>query len=83
MLLRVIACRLFVTQLMAKIEKSAVELAKLIRRQLAEPNLRIAVYAKVTGWHAKVYAEEGAVHDLQRRADEVVRELNAIYDLGS
>jgi hypothetical protein len=31
---------------MAKNEKSAVELAKLIRSQLAEPKLRIAVYPK-------------------------------------
>ena len=46
--------------MMAKIEKSAVELAKLIRTQLAEPNLRVAVYPKLTGWHAKVYADEGA-----------------------
>jgi len=34
---------------MAKNEKSAVELAKLIRSQLAEPKLRIAVYPKARG----------------------------------
>jgi hypothetical protein len=68
---------------MAKIEKSAVELAKLIRRQLAQPNLRIAVYPKVSGWHAKVYVEGGSTSDLQKRVDEVVRELNAIYDLST
>ena len=67
----------------AKIEKSAVELAKLIRTQLAQPKLRIAVYPKVSGWRAKVYAEEGAARDLQERVDEVVQKLNGIYDLES
>jgi hypothetical protein len=69
--------------MMAKIEKSAVELARLIRKQLAEPNLRIAVYPRVSGWNAKVYAEQGTASDLQKRVDEVVQELNRIYDLES
>ena len=59
---------------MAKKEKGAVELAKLIRSQLAQPKLRIAVYPKGRGWHAKVYAEQGSAHDLQKRVDEVARE---------
>jgi hypothetical protein len=70
-------------QLMAKIQKSALELANLIRRRLAEPKLRIAVYPKVTGWQARVYAEEGAARDLQKRVDDVVQELNGTYDLAS
>ena len=68
---------------MAKNEKSAVELAKLSRSQLAEPKLRIAVYPKAHGWHAKVYAEQGSARDVQKRVDEVARELNEIYDLES
>ena len=68
---------------MAKNEKSAVELAKLIRSQLAKQKLRIAVYPKAHGWHAKVYAEQGSARDLQKRVDEVARELNEIYDLES
>jgi hypothetical protein len=68
---------------MAKNEKSAVELAKLIRSQLAEPKLRIAVYPKARGWHVKVYAEQGSTRDLQKRVDEVARGLNEIYDLES
>ena len=68
---------------MAKNKKSAVELAKLIRSQLAEPKLRIAVYPKARGWHAKVYAEQGSTRDLQKRVDEVARGLNEIYDLES
>ena len=68
---------------MAKMQKSALELARLIRRQLAQPGLRIAVYPRASGWHAKVYAEQGSARDLQKRVDEVVRELSRIYDLES
>lgn len=68
---------------MAKTEKSAVELAKLIRSQLGQPKLRIAVYPKARGWHAKVYAEQGSVRDLQDRVDEIARELGQTYDLQS
>jgi hypothetical protein len=68
---------------MAKVEKSAVELAVLIGSQLAQPELRIGVYAKASGWHAKVYAEQGSAGDLQKRVDEVTRELSRIYDLKS
>jgi len=67
---------------MAKLKKSAVELAGLIRSHLAQPKLRIAVYPRSSGWHAKVYAE-GSARDLQKRVDEVARELNRIYDLES
>ena len=68
---------------MAKVKKSAVELAKLIRSQLVQPKLRVAVYPKASGWHAKVYAEQGAARDFQKRVDEVARELNELYDLES
>ena len=67
--------------LMAITAKSALELANLIRTQLAEPKLRIAVYPKVGGWQARVYVEEGAARDIQKRVDEVVQKLNAIYNL--
>jgi hypothetical protein len=68
---------------MAKPEKSAVELAKLIRSQLGQPKLRIAVYPKARGWHAKVYAGQGSVRDMQDRVDEIARELGRTYDLQS
>ena len=71
-----------VRPLMAKVQKSAVELAKLIRSQLAQPKLRIAVYPNASGWHATVYAEQGSARDLQKRVDEIARELNRIYELG-
>ena len=68
---------------MPKIQKSARELAQMIRRQLAQPKLRIAIYPKTSGWHAKVYAEQGSAPDLQMRVDEVARELFRKYDLES
>ena len=68
---------------MAKRKKSAVELAQLIRSQLAQPELRVAIYPRVAGWHAKVYVEEADARDLQKRVDEVVQLLNALYDLES
>jgi hypothetical protein len=66
---------------MARFEKSAVELAKLIRSQLSEPKLRVAVYSDANGWRAKVYADPGAIRDLQSRVDQAVRELSGWYDL--
>ncbi len=66
---------------MAKIKKTSVELANLIRSQLAEPKLRLGVYPNSSGWHAKVYAEEGSTRGLQKRVDDTTRELNGIYQL--
>ena len=68
---------------MAKIQKSAVELANMIRSRLKEPKLRIAAYPDAGGWRATVYAEPGAARDLQRRVDQATRELNARYDLAT
>jgi hypothetical protein len=68
---------------MAKTEKSAAELAKLIRSQLALPKLRLAVYPDSSGWHATVYFDNGSVRDLQRRVDEIARGLNGLYELGT
>ena len=66
---------------MAKIQKSAVELSKMIRSQLAQPKMRVAVYPNASGWHARVYAEQGSARDLQKRVDEIVRELKGLYSL--
>ena len=67
---------------MDKIQKSPVELAKMIRRRLAVPNLRIGIYPNSSGWHATVYAEQGSARDLQTRVNEIARELNGLYELG-
>ena len=69
--------------LMAKIQKSAVELANMIRRRLALPKLRIGIYPNSSGWHATVYAEQGSARDLQTRVNEIARELNGLYELGT
>ena len=66
---------------MADNQKSAVELAKMIRRRLNEPKLRVAVYPDASGWHATVYAEPGAARDLQSRVDQETRKLNVHFDL--
>ena len=66
---------------MAKVEKSAVELASMIRIQLAQPKMRVAVYPNASGWHATVYSEQDSARDLQKRVDEIARELNGIYKL--
>jgi hypothetical protein len=66
---------------MAKGQKSAVELANMIRTRLKEPKLRVAVYPDTSGWHATVYAAPDAARDLQRRVDQATQELNALYDL--
>ena len=66
---------------MAKIKKTAVELANLIRSQLAEPKLRLGIYPSSSGWHAKVYAEQGSARGLQKRVDEAARKMNGIYEL--
>jgi hypothetical protein len=67
---------------MAKLQKTALELADLIRRQLAEPKIRVAVFAESNGqWRATVYSDQSPVRDLQRRVDSVARELNGLYVL--
>ena len=67
---------------MAKIAKSALELAKMIRIQLGQPKIRVAVFADVNGgWHATVYAEQGSSRDLQRRVDAAAWEMNRLYVL--
>ena len=67
---------------MVKIPKSALELAKMIRIQLAQPKIRVAVFANANGgWRATVYAEQGSSRDLQRRVDAAAREMNGLYDL--
>jgi hypothetical protein len=67
---------------MAKIQKSARELASMIRSQLAQPKIRVAVFADANGgWRATVYGDQGPANDLQKRVDQAARELNALYVL--
>ena len=42
-----------------KPQKTATELAEMIRRSLGKPKLRVAVFAASRGWKAKVYPEPG------------------------
>jgi hypothetical protein len=42
-----------------KPQKTAVELAEMIRSSLGKPDLRVAVFATTRGWRARVYPEPG------------------------
>jgi L-rhamnose isomerase len=67
---------------MAKNPKTAVELASMVRKSIAEPKLRVAVFAEARGgWRATVYGDHGPARDLQKRIDEIAQELNRLYEL--
>jgi hypothetical protein len=66
---------------MIKTRRNAVELAKLVRSQLAQPKLRIGVFPKGNGWYARVYGDEASARPLQKQIDDVTKALNEIYDL--
>jgi hypothetical protein len=68
---------------MIKANRNAVELAKLVRSQLAQPKLRLAVFPKGNGWHARAYGDEAATRQLQKSIDEVTKQLNKLYKLDS
>jgi hypothetical protein len=65
-----------------KPQKTAMELAEMIRRSLDNPELRVAVFATTRGWKARVYPESG--HNaarLQALADEKAAVLGERYEL--
>jgi hypothetical protein len=66
---------------MPKEQKTAADLAQMIRRHLDQPELRVAVFAKGEGWYAKVYASESEERRLQRMADGVTQLLAERFDL--
>ena len=66
---------------MTKETRTALELADLIRYQVVERDLRVAVFVKGQGWFAKVYAETKVEQKLQRRVDAAVAMLSEQYDL--
>jgi len=66
---------------MAKTQKTAAELAALIRTLLREPELRVAVYSGHTGWCAQVYASDTAASALQARVNGATERLQREYEL--
>jgi hypothetical protein len=67
---------------LTKSQKSASELAELIRRSVAKKDLRVAVFATRTGWRAKVYPESSEnVGKLQARVDAKAALLSEQYEL--
>jgi hypothetical protein len=66
---------------MPKEQKTAAELAQMIRRHLDQPELRVAIFAKGDSWYAKVYASESEERRLQRRADLATQLLAERFQL--
>jgi hypothetical protein len=66
---------------MPREQKTAAELAEMIRHQLGEPELRVAVFPKGNTWYAKVYTAENVERKIQRRADAVTMILVVRYEL--
>jgi hypothetical protein len=66
---------------MAKVEKTALELADLIRQAVRKPELRVAVFSNPLGWHGRVYGEGGASMLMQERVDRVVQQISRNYKL--
>ena len=65
-----------------KPQKTAAELAELVRKSVGKPDLRIAVYGAKHGWWAKVYPEVGEnVTRLQALVDEQSAVLGQHYEL--
>jgi hypothetical protein len=65
-----------------KSQKTAAELAELIRTSVGKPDLRVAVFSAKGGWKAKVYPETGEnVARLQARVDKKAAALSAQFDL--
>jgi hypothetical protein len=65
-----------------KPQKTAAELAEMIRKSLRKPELRVAVFAASRGWKAKVYPERGddaaQLHALVQKKSAILCEQ---YDL--
>jgi hypothetical protein len=67
----------------AKSQKTAAELAKMIRRSVDKPALRVAVFGSTRGWKAKVYPKPGEnAAWLQFLVDQKSEILREHYELG-
>lgn len=66
---------------MATVEKTALELADLIRTAVGFPELRVAVFADLLGWHAKVYGAGLQSLEIQTRVDSIATHMNRHYKL--
>lgn len=65
---------------MAKEQRTADQLAALIRERLAMPGLRVIVYPDPMGWSANAFADS-ADATLPLRVSQVTDELRGLYDL--
>ena len=70
------------SEMLVKPQKTAAELADMIRRSLGKSELRVAVFATTRGWKAKVYPEnsDNAAH-IQAFVEQKAAVLCEQYEL--
>ena len=67
--------------IIAKAQKTALELAGIIRNHIRQPELKIGVYYdEARGWRANVY-DSATLSEKQSRVDEIVQEMRDFYQL--
>jgi hypothetical protein len=67
---------------LVKPQKTAAELADMIRRSLGKPELRVAVFSATRGWKARVYPEPGDdAAQLQALVEQKAAVLCGQYEL--
>jgi hypothetical protein len=67
---------------MKKEQKSARELADLVKERIDMPGVRIAVHHDpVYGWHATVFTAPNKAVSAQNAAERTAQELRALYEL--
>jgi hypothetical protein len=70
------------TTILVKRQKTAMELAEMIRRLLGKSELRVAVFATTRGWKARVYPEPSDnAAQLQALVAEKAAALGEQYEL--
>jgi hypothetical protein len=69
---------------MVKEKKTAQELADIIAARINVGGVFIKVHADPAyGWHPTVFTAPGQAMTFQQRAEEIAKELRALYDLKS
>ena len=66
---------------MTKEQKSATEIANLIKQRLRKPWLRVDIHPAPSGWDAVAMCDEPYRQAIQLRVEKVTPELRALYDL--
>jgi hypothetical protein len=64
-----------------KEQKSAAEIANIIKQRIRKPWLRVDIHPAPSGWHAVAVCDEAYRQPIQLRVEKVTSELRALYDL--